>query len=344
MDSLKFHLINVVWGDAYINLFLNLCLPTQLSPGNIPVFRQSKESVYKIYTTAKDAEAIVKHPVYSVLSKAIDTQIKVFNLSEECMKYSHTIMNYCHQHAIAEANRDDAILIVLCPDTIWSDETFVNLFKIVETGYRVIAVPNLSVVTESFGPAFLKKFGIINPTTISVSSRDLVKMTLEHLHPFIKSYIWTSQGINNIWPSYFYWNVENSGLIARCFRQHPLMIYPEIKNVLSPDPIDSAYLSLSCPNINDFYVVEDSDRIFVVNLVEKDYYSQNILNDGTRLGINEASQWLKQYENTHVMPCHKLFFQSKIRIHTQPLSLIWQKIEEESDQVVDLILSKGTEK
>jgi len=345
VKSMNFHLINVVWGEAYTKLLLDVCLPTQLAPGNIAALEHSR-SVYKIYTTAKDAETITKHPIYSALVKAINTQIKIFNVPNDYLKqHHHQLMTYCHNHAIIEANRDNSALIILCPDCVWSAQTFANLIKITKTGKRVVVVPSLSVVTETFIPEFLEKFGTTNNGyPIEISSRDLVKISLAHLHPLMKSYTWEQGGVSNTWPSYFHWDVDETGIITRSFRMHPLMIVPRIKNVLSPDPIDSYYISLSCPNLDDFHVVDDSDQVFVANIVKfnKEDWNQNILHDGTKSGITESVAWLKQYNGTHVKPCHRLFFQHKVKIHSQPISAKWKKIEEESDQIVDLII-KGAE-
>jgi len=341
---MKFHLINVVWGEDYTNFFLNICLPTQLSPGNLPAFRNSCQSTYKIYTTAHDADTIVRHPTYLALSEVINTQIKLFNVPDDYIRrHHHTLMTYCHNHAIVEANRDNCALIILCPDTAWSDQTFANLIKISENKKRVVAVPSLSVVTETFVPKFREQFGSSHQTSISISSRDLVKLSLEHLHPLMKSYTWENGGVSNVWPSYFHWDVDATGMITRSFRMHPLMIAPVIKNVLAPDPIDSKYLSLACPNIEDFHVVEDSDLIFVANIVKlnKEDWNQNILYNGKKSGVVESASWLKKYNGTIVQPCHKLFFQQKVKIHSQPLSLKWKEVEKESDNIVNLIIKEA---
>jgi len=341
---MKFHLITVVWGEEYTKLFLDVCLPTQLAAGNLPAFR-NYPAVYKIYTTAKDARIIVDHPAYSTLSKIIETQIKVFNVANIYTKqHHHQLMNYCHNHAIIDANRDSCVMIILCPDCAWSNQAFANIIKLTEKQKKVVAVLGLSVVSETFVPEFLQRFCTNNQTSISVSSRDLVKICLENLHPYIQSYFWENEGISNVWPSYFYWNVNGTGLLARTFRMHPLMINPVVKNVLSPDVIDGEYISLACPELNDFYVVEDSDQVFIVNLVKRDKedLNANILRNGQKSGIVESSNWLKQFSGTHVKPCHKLFFQHKVKIHSQPISATWREVEEESDIIMNLI-SQGAE-
>jgi|JFJP01.1.fsa_nt_gi hypothetical protein len=338
-----FHLINVVWGEAYTKLLLDICIPTQLADGNLSAFRDYS-AVYKIYTTAKDAKTIVNHPTYLTLSKTINTKIKIFDVPDVYMKHNqHHLMNYCHNHAIVEATQNNAIMILLCPDSAWPNQTFANIIKLAKKQKRVVVVPSLSVVTETFVPSFLQHFNSNQQTIISISPRQLVKISLEHLHPFVKSYFWNNGGLSNIWPSYFYWNVEGTGLIHRCFRMHPLMINPEVKNVLSPDPIDSQYLSLACPNLRDFYVGEDSDEFFTINMVrlDKEDLNANILQNGQKSGIEKSVNWLKQYKGSHVQPCHQLFFEHKVKIHSQPLSNKWNKIEQESDKIVNMIIKEA---
>ena len=60
-----FHFLVTVWGDEFVDLFLNLCLPNQLTPGNLLAFRSDEvKATYIIYTTARDQETIERHESY----------------------------------------------------------------------------------------------------------------------------------------------------------------------------------------------------------------------------------------------------------------------------------------
>nr|HPO08633.1 hypothetical protein [bacterium] len=66
------HLIMAVWGQEYVDLFLNVALPSQLSPANLPAIRHSSELLYKIYTTKEDESRIREHPAFERLCRFVE--------------------------------------------------------------------------------------------------------------------------------------------------------------------------------------------------------------------------------------------------------------------------------
>ena len=53
-ESGQVHLIMAVWGRSYVDLFLDLSLPSQLSARNLPEASQKGNLLYKIFTTRND--------------------------------------------------------------------------------------------------------------------------------------------------------------------------------------------------------------------------------------------------------------------------------------------------
>jgi hypothetical protein len=72
---IPFHLTNVTWGAEHTRLYLDISLPSQLSPGNIPALADRPGTVYKLYTTIEDGAAIQKSPVFQQLLKFVTTEI-----------------------------------------------------------------------------------------------------------------------------------------------------------------------------------------------------------------------------------------------------------------------------
>ena len=74
-ESGQVHLIMAVWGRSYVDLFLDLSLPSQLSAGNLREASQKGNLLYKIYTTKNDIEQITQHPSFKRLSSLVETKI-----------------------------------------------------------------------------------------------------------------------------------------------------------------------------------------------------------------------------------------------------------------------------
>ena len=335
----RFHLINVVWGKIYTKFFLDLCLPTQLSPGNVPAFRNLERAVYKIYTTAQDAETIIKHPSYSVLSDTIDTQIKIFNFPDEYLKnYKHTAMNSCHQHAVVEANKDNCGLVFLIPDGAYADGSLNKLIDLSKAGKRAVMLSTYRINKETFVPEFVELFNPHSLPTISVSTRELVRLSLKHLHPVTEALFWKSTGSKSAWPSINIWRVSNEEILIRQFHLHPLMVIPSRKDVLPSPTIDGKYISMGCSNLDEVYIVEDSDEMYYCELSKPDMYRDHIRSEGWT-DIKFVAQWMESQTDSFHRYCLKNY---RIRHHANGISPKWEKIKRESDIIINEVESVFT--
>jgi hypothetical protein len=76
-DMLRFHYIMAVWGKRYRQLFVDIVLPTLLSPGNLSGCRYRMNSVFKICTLAEDAAWLDRQPLLRRLRGVIDIEFHV---------------------------------------------------------------------------------------------------------------------------------------------------------------------------------------------------------------------------------------------------------------------------
>jgi len=329
-----FHLATLVWGNYFTDIFLNMALPSLLAPGNIPVFQDRKNSVYKIYTTAKDAEVIIKSKSYQLLAGIINTQIHTFEFPNYSLE-QYKFLTICQKPALIECYKQDCAFVYLTPDHLYADGSFTNLLKIAARGKRFVMQPHMEVIAETFIPAIKKQF-FSNPdrTIVSVPPRDLVKTALANLHPSEKSRFWKAKGFNR-WPAYIYWQKDSEGLLKRCFHMHPLMIHPAKKNVLPIGTIDgSNYLDLVCPKVEDFYIVQDSDEIMSVGITPLAHSTNNLIRQDAESSVAEVVDWAKRETSN----CHRYFVQHKLKIHAEELlEERWKEVEAESDAAIDKI-------
>jgi hypothetical protein len=60
---------SIVWGEAYVEKFMNYNVPSLLAKGNIPSLGRRRRIVHSIVTTDADRERIVAHPAFKQLRR-----------------------------------------------------------------------------------------------------------------------------------------------------------------------------------------------------------------------------------------------------------------------------------
>jgi len=328
LSLMHFRFVLVVWGQTFTDLFLTVALPSQLSPGNFPSFPDRAESKYLIYTTSAGAESIRESRAFAELSKLMETEIVgIDDLDFSRNKYS--IVGDCQRRALETASQENCGFVFLYADQIWSDGSFTNMAKISARGKRALMGFGLSSVKETFVPDLVSGYSSPDGETISISSRQLVALSLKHSEPALQSQYWDSETFDNS-PSCLYWNVPNEGVLARWFHLSPLMVRPSKSIVGFDGSLDSGdFLLKACPDPNDLYVVEDSDEIFMMSVQES---REEFL--PRKASATNVAHWASGVTNQH----NRRFLKYKLRIHYADLSRRWEQVEQESDKVVNLIL------
>src|SRR5262245_59085189 len=67
-----FHFIVVLWGERFRTYFFEYCVPSLLSAKNIPSLRTSRRNKFLIATRPEDWDAMLRTPIFGVLSRYID--------------------------------------------------------------------------------------------------------------------------------------------------------------------------------------------------------------------------------------------------------------------------------
>ncbi len=334
------HFIVSVWGKKYTELFLNFSLLTQLSEGNLGFFyKTSGAHKYKIFTTSGDAKTILKSPAYLRLGEIIQTELHFIDdimdelYSGRINKYD--VMTLCHGRGISDAIKEQAAFICLSSDQIISDGSLANIYRIASNGKRMVVIGDYRVTAETFAPALRDRFYSRHNMSIAISSRDLVKLSLPHIHPNSRTLFWNRDFIQNRWPAFLYWDVEGEGILQRGIHLNPIMINPSKKDeLLIPSKgmgIDGYdYMMRVVPDFKDVYLVRDSDEVTFLSL-ESEIPGWQPTDD--KLGVLFIASWVRRY----CCKYHVNFLNTKIRFHHTDLSSKWEEVEQESDKAVGSI-------
>lgn len=322
-----FHFMTPVWGEAYIRLLLDIVMPAQLAPGNLPGLRDLDRCRYLIYTTPADAEIIVSAPVYRALSTTIPVQIEFI---ADQMNVPHDAMSNCYRRGISLADARGAAAVFLTPDLVFSDGAFKRLQDLAGEGCRVVYIAGIRLIKQRAARALQDKF--MTGDVIAVGPRDLMAIALQNLHPLAISSFW-EEGDDDLIPANLYWRAGEHGILARCFHLHPVLVLPERKHAIFFGTVDDDYVPAACPDPSGDYVSRDSDELLAVELSDLDHH---FLTGLRKRSLDDVAYWADMA--THGR--HRSLLKVPIRLHTGMVDeASWRVAERRSSEVAASIES-----
>ncbi len=311
-----FHLVTQVWGEAFCDALTSICIPALLSPGNIPALAADWPCRFIVYTREEDIARITSTPAFERLRALVAVDFKVIDATLGIDKYS--AMSGIHHRVLAAAAFEQAAIVWLVPDAVWSDGALRTVARAARAGKRAVMQPALRVVKETALPVLQAKQG---HSVVSFTARELVALAMEHMHPYYRACFWDApQFIKD--PALTFWRVGEEGMLARAFHLHPLMLFPSRLPGSPFMTFDDELLLNTCPNYDDFHVIEDSDDGFHIDLTERDWCSFIPVRRRPASALFMA-WWAINGANLH----HRRFFSHPIRLHTGSMSSEWDRIE-----------------
>ncbi|MBI4665243.1 MAG: hypothetical protein HY751_02405 [Nitrospinae bacterium] len=326
---MKFHFVTVLWGEEYTSLYLDLCLPTHLAPGNVPSVTLKADAVYKIYTTTADAERIVSHASFkSLVAQAPVDVVAVDHLfSTGGVTKSNPLMGmtWLHRMAVAEAASENAALVFLTPDMVWSDGFFNRLYELARMGKRAVMTTGFRTVKETFAPALRSAFGAGG--VISAAPRQLVKLALEHAHPLMDTYFADSPNFSEA-PVNLYFRVGQEGFVAHCLHLFPAMVWPRNLGALPVGAIDTDFLTAAVPDPADYHIVGDSDEMATFEVSGRGKEQGPIMPN--RFSLSSFARFIARRGDR----IHHHFLRQPIRIHHADMSNEWEAVGQNADKII----------
>ena len=279
VDAKPFHVISVVWGREYLDLFLNTCLPTQLGEGNVPALPAG--SRYRILTRAADLDEIQRHATVEALARMIPVDIvavEAFAGHENGELPAVTghrdrrfeLVTACNRVGIRDGVNAGAVLLFPSPDYVMSANTFAALVRRHREGYRAVGCIGLRLDKNTFLQSVEASGGLSG----APAPRTLVGMAMPHLHPHTRSLCVDAREFS-AYPLGVYWPVGSEGLVGHSFHVHPIMVDPMRPAAMPRLTIDSDYLVKAVPDFSRVHVVTDSDEFIVFELSEAERWFES---------------------------------------------------------------------
>lgn len=215
-----------LWGTTYTRRFLDVVLPSYLSPGNLPACVRSHDIALDIFTTTRDARAILDSSPFRALPHEAEVNVHevVDDMLEGQGENKWHIKGRVQALAIRKAIVSRSVLLLMNPDSLVSDGTFSKTLEFMEEGYRVVNVLEFARITsETAVPDLARRFRSDDGSVLTASPRELVATAMRHLHPIGALYRLDRENVSG-WPSIAYWPCGGDSMLARAFHLHPQAI------------------------------------------------------------------------------------------------------------------------
>src|SRR5262245_24562983 len=140
------HFVVPVWGESYVQTFLDYCLPAQLSPDNIPALGGGARNSYTIYTTRDDQARIVAAPSYRALEQVISVRVEfldsqLFPTCEALTDGKYRVKSECYRRVLQCAAEHGVAVVALNADILLANGFVRTVTDHLARGKRVVEVP-----------------------------------------------------------------------------------------------------------------------------------------------------------------------------------------------------------
>ncbi len=337
---MKYLFSMVIWGEEYAREFLELSLPSQLAEGNIDGSTWHEGSKYLILTTRKDAEIIKAHPAFHLLQKRLKVGFAYIKRLPGSEMYKLT--SQCQMEAIRVSESFDAVFFSY-PDFIWSQGGMGNVAARIAEGCDAVLSPVPRAITEDMTEILPKLRtpapASPTPSVLNLSSRDLVSLSLEHLHPMMEDFRWDAEKFS-VFPSTIMWKVPDQGVLMRCYHLHPLVIRSQPENInyylKFSVSLDEEYMPILFKDDDNIHYVEDSNECTVISLSNR---ATVFSSDPNRppASVPLLARWAEEYASV----LHRSCVKHSLRWHYAPVDEpLWEAAERQAGEVVSAVAKR----
>ena len=145
------YFIIVFWGERFRDYFLRYCVPSLLSPGNLPSLSTKLPSKFLIVTRPDDWTAL--NADAGLIFNALSHHIEPVYLEIDACPPGRTgcqHMGVGHRLACELAHRDKAYATIITPDSMLSDGSVARLQELAHSGTQLVLTAALRFGEEPF--------------------------------------------------------------------------------------------------------------------------------------------------------------------------------------------------
>jgi hypothetical protein len=271
-----FCFIVVLWGERFRNFFTNFCLPSLLSPGNIPSLATNPRSKFIVATRPEDWRLLNDNPTFQDLKRFVEP-VFVEIPEQPDGKTGAEHMGIGHKRACAIAFKEKGLAVVLTPDCMLSDGSISRLQSLAHEGFEVVLTAALRFGEEPFfkilaaqGLLPSKRNDENSSSVLTITGRQMAHAAVSAFHPETLSYEWDSPYLVGNAPAAWWSVAGEDGVVLHCLSWAPLLLdYSVVRehdtSMLDDWTIDGDYVFKNTKSDAKVYVVQDSDEIFLAS-------------------------------------------------------------------------------
>lgn len=284
-NTYKARILLGVWGENFIENFLEFSLPSLLAPGNIPALAAELPLTFVFLTRPFDIPVFENSAAVQHLKKYCE--VEYISIRDLIVFGNHsTTLTYSFDRAIRQTGADmlKTYFIFLTSDYIMADGSLQGLMRYIKKGYSGIFAGNFQVIKEEIEPILKKRVDPVEGV-IRISPRDLVNYSIPYLHPVTIASIINQEALHNYKANRFFVTEGMSIIAGRFYLLHMLCIKPETMDYKVGASCDYSFMPEMCPSGNvaiindsdDYLVVEAQPKAHELNYVMWGQYKQRYL-------------------------------------------------------------------
>jgi len=326
--------VNPVWGEAYVERFLKLSLPAQLSAGNMQAMPRDR-SHYLICTRERHFAAIRESAAFRRLEQLVPASLlSLDDLPDPGSNPNpHELQTAAFNRGLRFGRGRNAAFIFLTPDVLLADGAFSRLVALCEErGKRVVTIASIRMCVDGASEC-LDDHRTGTPGEIAIPARDLVRHCLGDIHPISAAHIVTEHGVKAA--QHHYWPAGTDGFLIHAFHLSPILVWPEVNGVSIRSTLDDDYVGRACPTRAGWYTSTDSDEICQVEFSARNHKSHIV----SPFYLTEAH--LRHFMAASTNETHRELFRTAFRFHASPVDpTVWAPVEAEAAAYVTGLLDR----
>ena len=268
-----YNLTTIVWGENFVDNFIDFIIPSLLTEGNIPYLNTKTKIFYQIFTNDESINKINNSKNFKELLKYCNVffdTTSIEKIKKEGKKDKYEITNICLSKSIKIANTYSNPWVRVQPDCLQAKNNFLTLHSLIKKNYRVIFYPMGLKVSKKILIELDANYRKGN--TLDIENTDLVYLSMKYAVKKEEYKIF-----NNYRPKNFQqcilWTLGDRGYLERAINAGELIcINPTNKNIdykfksISIEASD--YLDEAVPNYQDWIFIRNSNDFVTCGIEE----------------------------------------------------------------------------
>ena len=336
-DLRSIHFAAVAIGASELATYLGITLPSMLSPNNLPGLA-GRQHTFHLYTSRDGAAAAALSPAFRRLQSLLVTEAHVVeDWRPDLIELEpDDVLECCFSHAARLAGSDDGPMAPVWPGAIFPDGSIKRLERLAAESRQHVAAFIHRVSAARVVPYLASHFTTADGSVLTIGSRDLVRLALDHPSPASAQHRVDSPFFPNPSPTAV-WRVGHEGLLVRSIVLHPVLAFPLKKGRL-PFRVGAGLggpagaVEWRVRPETSVRVVEDSDE-FCVASVDAATGPGGVLLHGSGPDFASMASRISETHSTRVLA----FLRRRLCFRATEPTEAWTSVQEEADGAVRVI-------